>query len=134
MAFIYGDRFLNSMDEAMLTAGIHAFSSVFLLVEPAATNTEKNNGALSSNSFLCSSNEKLSILSFEGDRKVLGFSFSTMQHILCQCPLEHEKQDACVNAHFSAPHLRSVYTSHGQALFPTTNQVEVLFPLTGLAI
>ena len=75
MAFIHGDRFLNSMDEAMLTAGIHAFSSVFVLVEPAATNTEKNKGALSSNSFLCYSNEKLSILSFEGGRKMLGFFF-----------------------------------------------------------
>ena len=91
MAFIHGDRFLNSMDEAMLTAGIDAFSSVFVLVEPAATNTEKNSGALSSSSFLCSSNEKLSILSFEGDCKMFGFSLSTVQHILCQCPFEHEK-------------------------------------------
>ena len=70
-----GDRFLNSMDEAMLTAGIHAFSSVFVLVEAAATNTEKNSGTLSSNSVLCFSNEKLSILSFGGDRKMLGFFF-----------------------------------------------------------
>ena len=52
LAFMHCERFLKSMDEAMQTEGVHVFSSLLVLVEPAATNTEKSNGALSSISFL----------------------------------------------------------------------------------
>ena len=82
MVFIYGDRFRSNIEDAIPTAGIQSFSSLFVLHEPAATSTENNSGALVSSSAFCFSKEKSSILSLSGDCRQLCFFFGAKTYTL----------------------------------------------------